>query len=123
MQQIFVFLPAFFTNLLVLDAMPEIWERKFRATLSPINILLISPSITAITDPLLIFDPSFFFTWNLMFLSNKLNVCLANSNPPIIPFSLLIRLAFEIELLFNRLVVISPEGYRSSLRATYRLIG
>ncbi len=52
-----------------------------------------------------------------MFLSNKLNVCLANSNPPIIPFSLLISLTFEIELLFNRFVVISPEGYKSSLRA------
>ena len=60
MQQIFVFLPTFFTNLLVLVAIPEIWERKFRATLSPINIFLILPSIIAIIDPLLIFDPSFF---------------------------------------------------------------
>ena len=60
-QQIFVFLPTFFTNLLVLVAIPEICERKFRATLSPIKILLILPSITAIIEPLLTLDPSFFY--------------------------------------------------------------
>ena len=56
-----------------------------------------------------------------MFLSNNLNVCLANSNQPIIPFSLLISLTFEIDLLFNKFVVISPKGYRSSLRANLQV--
>ena len=41
-----------------------------------------------------------------------------NSNPPIIPTPLLISLTFEIELFFNKFVVMSPEGKRSSLRAS-----
>ena len=85
-QQIFVFFPAFFTKLFVFVAIPEICEIKFKATLSPVNIFLILPSIVATILPFLILDPSLFFILNFIFLSINLNVCFANSNPPIIPF-------------------------------------
>ena len=74
------------------------------------SIFLILPSIIAITEPLFTKDPSFFFVINLILLSNKLKVCLANSKPPIIPFWLLINLTFLEELLSNKFDVISPEG-------------
>ena len=70
-------------------------REKFKATLSPINIFLILPSIKAITEPLLTFDPSFFFyvKFNIFYLI-KLKVCLANSSPPIIPFLITNQLNF-----------------------------
>ena len=43
-------------------------------------------------------------------VSNILKVCLANSTPPIIPFSLLINLIFLIKLLSNKFDVMSPDG-------------
>ena len=73
-------------------------------------MFFILPSIVAITFPFLIEEPSFFFGTNFIFLSISLKVCLANSNPPIIPFSLLINLIFLIELLSNKFDVMSPDG-------------
>ena len=73
-------------------------------------MFFILPSIVAIICPFLIEEPSFFFGTNFMFLSISLNVCLANSNPPIIPFWLAINFIFLLILFFKRLDVISPEG-------------
>ena len=73
---------SFWTNLFVLVAIPETWDRKFKATLSPINIFLIFPSITAIRSLCLILEPSFFLILKDIFLSINLKVCLAKSNPP-----------------------------------------
>ena len=58
-QQILHPFPTNFTNSFVLVAIPEIWERKFNATLSAINIFLALPSIVAIKEPFLTYDPSF----------------------------------------------------------------
>ena len=69
----------------VLDAIPEIWETKFKATLSPISIFLRLPSIIATILPFRIYEPSFFFIINFIFLSINLNVSFANAKPPIIP--------------------------------------
>ena len=52
-QQILHFLPANFTNWFVLVAIPEIWDKKFKATLSAINIFLALPSMVAINEPFL----------------------------------------------------------------------
>ena len=101
-QQILLFFPTFFTNWFVFVAIPDIWDKKFRATLSPVNIFLIFPSIVAITLPFLIADPSFFLISNFIFLSINLNVCLANSNPPIIPVWLEINFTFFLILFFNK---------------------
>ena len=59
-QQILHFFPTFLTNWFVLVAIPEMWDRKFNATLSPIKIFFKLPSITAIKSPFLIIEPSFF---------------------------------------------------------------
>ena len=93
-QQILHFLPTFFTNWFVFVAIPEIWDRKFNATLSPINIFFILPSMIAIKSPFLIVAPSFFFNLNLIFLSINLNVSFANSKPHTIPFWLEINFVF-----------------------------
>ena len=53
-QHTLVFFPASLTNLFVFDAIPEIWETKFKATLSPISIFFRLPSIIAKTLPFLI---------------------------------------------------------------------
>ena len=66
-QQILHFFPTFLTNWFVLVAIPEIWDRKFSATLSPIKIFLIFPSTTAIKSPFLILEPSFFFYFKFNF--------------------------------------------------------
>ena len=50
-QQTLHFFPTFFTNWFVFVAIPEIWDKKFSATLSPINIFFIFPSIVAIKSP------------------------------------------------------------------------
>jgi len=41
-------------------AIPEIWDKKFKATLSAINIELALPFITAIKEFFFTKDPSFF---------------------------------------------------------------
>ena len=66
-------------------AIPDMWDKKFSATLSPVNMCFILPFTMAIVSPLLTLDPSFFFKLILIFLSINLNVCLTNYNPPIIP--------------------------------------
>ena len=63
-------------------------------------IFLILPLIVATTSFFFIFDPSFFLVLNIIFLSINLKVCLANSNPPIIPSWLEISLIFFV-LLFK----------------------
>ena len=67
-------------------------------------------NVIATIDPFFIKDPSFFFVINFILLSNKLKVCFANANPPIIPFWLLINLIFFLEFLPNKFDVISPDG-------------
>ena len=59
MQQILHFFPASFTNLFVKVAIPEICDRKFKATLSAINMLFALPLIIATIDFFLTNDPSF----------------------------------------------------------------
>ena len=49
-QQILHFFPTNFTNWFVWVAIPEIWDKKFSATLSAISIFFASPSTVAITD-------------------------------------------------------------------------
>ena len=59
-QQTLHLLPASLTNWFVFVAIPEIWDKKFKATLSEIKIFLAFPSIVAIKEPFLTLDPSFF---------------------------------------------------------------
>ena len=81
--------------------MPEIWDKKFNATLSAINIELALPIITAITEFFWTEDPSFFFNINLIFLSTCLNDCFANNKPATIAFWLETIFASIILLFFN----------------------
>ena len=60
-QQIWVFFPANLTNWFVLVAIPDMWDKKFKATLSAINIFFALPFIIAIKEPFFTFEPSFFF--------------------------------------------------------------
>ena len=85
-QQILHFLPTSFIKAFVFVAIPEICDKKFKATLSAINIFFALPSIIAISEPFLICEPSFFLVINLILLSTKSKACLANSRPPIIAF-------------------------------------
>ena len=85
-QQILHFFPASFTNWFVFVAIPEIWDKKFKATLSATNIELALPFMIAITEFFLTDDPSFFFNINLIFLSTWLKVCFANNKPATIAF-------------------------------------
>ena len=48
-QQILVFLLIFFTNWLVIVAIPEAWLRKFKAVLSAVKIVFVLALIYAIT--------------------------------------------------------------------------
>ena len=109
-QQILHFFPASFTNLFVFVAIPEICDKKFNATLSAIKIFLAFPSIVAIREPFLIFDPSFFFILNLILLSTKLKACFANNKPPTIAFSFERSLTLTFLLFLTKLEVISPDG-------------
>ena len=109
-QQILQFFPANLTNALVLVAIPEIWLIKFKATLSPIKMFWAFPSIVATKSFFLTEDPSFFFRLNFIFLSINLNVCFANSNPPIIALWFEINFIFVFLLFLTKLEVISPEG-------------
>src|SRR6056300_1023653 len=108
-QQILHFFPASFTNLFVFVAIPEICDKKFNATLSAIKIFLAFPSIVAIREPFLIFDPSFFIL-NLILLSTKLKACFANNKPPTIAFSFERSLTLMFLLFLTKLEVISPDG-------------
>ena len=109
-QQILHFLPASFTNWFVFVAIPEIWDKKFKATLSAIKIFLALPSIVAINEPFLTTDPSFFLTINLILLSIKLKVFFVNNKPPIIAFWFDKSLTLTILLLLTKPDVISPAG-------------
>jgi len=85
-QQILHFFPANFTNLFVFVAIPEIWDKKFKATLSAINMFFALPLIVAIKDFFFTIEPSFFFILNLILSSTKLKASFANFNPPTIAF-------------------------------------
>ena len=50
-QQILLFFPTNFTNSFVLVAIPEIWDKKFKATLSAIRIFFSFPLIKATKEP------------------------------------------------------------------------
>ena len=108
-QHILHFFPASFTNLFVFVAIPEIWDKKFKATLSAINMFWTLPWIIATSDFFFTKDPSFFFTINFIFLSIRENALFANNKPPIIASSLAINFALMVLLFFTRLEVISPE--------------
>ena len=69
------------TNSFVFVAIPEICDKKFRATLSAIKIFFALPFIKATKEPFLILEPSFFLTINFILLSIKEKVCLTNNNP------------------------------------------
>ena len=120
-QQILQFLFTSLTNWLVLVAIPEIWLIKFNATLSAIKIFSALPSIVTITAFLLTIEPSFFFIINLILLSINLNVCFAKSNPASTACWLEINLTFTILLFLSKFEVISPEGYRSSFKASFTM--
>ena len=70
-QQILHLFPASFTNLFVFVAIPEICDKKFKATLSAIKIFLAFPSIVAINESFFTSDPSGFLILNLILLSTK----------------------------------------------------
>ena len=59
-QQILVFFPANLTKSFVLVAIPEIWDKKFKATLSAIKIFFVFPLIEATKEPFFTLEPSFF---------------------------------------------------------------
>ena len=86
MQQILHFFPASFTNWFVFVAIPEIWDKKFNATLSAINIEFALPLIVAMIEFLPTKEPSFFLETNLILLSTFEKVCFANNKPAIIAF-------------------------------------
>ena len=67
-------------------AIPEIWDKKFKATLSAINIFLALPSIVAIREPFSTWEPSFFLIINLILSSINAKACFANSKPPMTAF-------------------------------------
>ena len=81
-----VFFPASLTNSFVLVAIPDRWDKKFKATLSAINIELALPFIVAITAPLLTWEPSFFLIKILTLLSTLAKACFAKIKPAIIAF-------------------------------------
>ena len=63
-----------------------IWDKKFKATLSAINIEFALPLTVAIIEFLLTKEPSFFLETNLILLSTLEKVCFANNKPAIIAF-------------------------------------
>ena len=66
-QQILHFLPASLTNLFVFVAIPEICDKKFKATLSTLRMFSALPSIVAIISFFLTIETSFFFILILFF--------------------------------------------------------
>ena len=74
-QQILVFFPANLTNSFVLVAIPEIWDKKFKATLSAIRIFFALPLIKATKFPLVTLEPSFFLIMNFILSSINAKVC------------------------------------------------
>ena len=74
-QQILVFFPANLTNSFVLVAIPEICDKKFKATLSAIRIFFALPLIKATKFPFLILEPSFFLIMNFILPSINAKVC------------------------------------------------
>ena len=109
-QHILDFLFTFFTKLFVIVAIPEICERKFKATLSPFKIFAAFPSTIAIKLFFLIVDPSFFLILKDIFLSINPKVSLAKSKPPTTHFEFVIILALIFFLFCKSFDVISPFG-------------
>ena len=117
-QQILVFLLIFFTNWLVIVAIPEASLRKFKAVLSAVKIVFVLAFILAITLFFFIFFPSETFFVKMLSLPINLKAVLQNSKPAITPSCLAIILAWIIlSFVLKMFVVISPLGFRSSSRA------
>ena len=104
-QQILVFFPANLINWFVLVAIPEMWDKKFKATLSAIKIFFALPLIEATIEPFFIFEPSFFLIINLILLSIWEKECFANSNPAITAFWFDINFAVIILFSFIKLEI------------------
>ena len=59
-QQILLFFPTSLTNSFVLVAIPEMWDKKFKATLSAIKIFFAFPLIKATKEPFFTLEISIF---------------------------------------------------------------